>query len=1127
MRIVLDLLACQGSSTNRGIGRYSLALAQAMLRQGGGHEFRIVLNNHFPDSVAKLRLTFADALPQSQISVFDLPAPIFEHDRNNSWRLRAAEQLREHYLASLRPDMVHLSSLFEGLGENACGSVLHNSGQYDNAVTLYDLIPLIRKETYLTDPHVASWYYRKLQSLKNAELLLAISGHSRQEAMTALQLPGERVVNISSAVDTIFVPRTLAPPAAEALRARYGLTRPYIMYTGGIDYRKNIEGLIEAYAQLPGALRQQYQLAVVCSIPDGDRVRLNALAARFGLAPADLVLTGFVSDDDLVSLYNLTSLFVFPSLQEGFGLPALEAMSCGVPVIGSNNSSIPEVIGRGDALFDPNSVADISAKMHHALTDADFSASLAAHGLVQAKLFSWDASARKAIDAFEARHAQRQHVARSTVSVPDQLDGRRPRLAFVSPLPPERSGIADTGAELLPELARYYDIDLVLDQPVMTDTWATANFPQRSVAWFDANAHRFDRILYHFGNSSFHHHMFPLLARHPGVVELHDFFLSGAVNYIDAAKLQPNFYCQSLYASHGYPALAHEQEHGRAASYYQYPNNKAVLDQATGVIIHSAHSAALAERWYGPGRADAWRSIPLLRLLQGDLDRAGARRELGFGERDFVVCSFGLLAITKCNDRILEAWLASALAEDRDCHLVFVGENNIEKFGQDLAKRMSGHKRIKITGFATPALYRSYLMAADAAVQLRTLSRGETSGTILDCLAFGLPTIINSHGSGAEVSADVTIKLPDQFTIDELSAALVRLRAEPDLARRLSQRGADYMLRQHHPARIGEQYRDAIEHFAAHSPGARYADLMRRLAALDTAAAPSDEDWLQTAACIASNQAGTMGRQLLVDITALAAEAGPERTLLRELVLAQPAGYRIEPVLRVDGGYRYARRATLELIGRPQLVLDDALAEIKPGDMLLHWGGGAADAALANRGVIQAAMRFDGAASGGEEPAAVAQAVITPAAHGAHGAAAVVPAAAHTGKLPAAAMPVRRALEALGGTWDSCLPLAGTPAGPARAAARTALELAPDDVLVCALGWPDAARQAALQAAWQASPLAAGGRYRLLFADAGAAGSALAGADLALHLAPLDAADLQACLAHGVPSLLRREQQHG
>src|SRR5476649_2953025 len=142
MRIVLDLLACQGSSTNRGIGRYSMALAQAMLRQGGSHEFRIVLNNHFPDSVTNLRQVFDGALAQSQISVFDLPAPIFEHDRANHWRLRAAEQLREHYLASLKPDVVHLSSLFEGLGENACSSVAHSRGGFDSAITLYDLIPL-------------------------------------------------------------------------------------------------------------------------------------------------------------------------------------------------------------------------------------------------------------------------------------------------------------------------------------------------------------------------------------------------------------------------------------------------------------------------------------------------------------------------------------------------------------------------------------------------------------------------------------------------------------------------------------------------------------------------------------------------------------------------------------------------------------------------------------------------------------------------------------------------------------------------------------------------------------------------------------------------------------------------
>ena len=942
----------------RGIGRYSMALAQAMLRQGGRHDFRIVLNHHFPDSVAALRVAFDGLLPQEQIMVCDLPGPLAEYDQQNNWRIRAAEQLREHYLASLAPDVVHVASLFEGLSDDACGSVLHSRGQFDTAVTLYDLIPLMRKEKYLSEPHVANWYYRKLQSLKNAELLLAISSHSRQEALSALQLPEAGVVNISSAVDAIFRPRQLTLDAAQALRARYGLRRPFFMYTGGIDYRKNIEGLIEAYAMLPAALRQQYQLAVVCSIQDGDRQRLQKLAAGFKLAKDDLVLTGFVSDDDLVSLYNSTDLFVFPSLQEGFGLPALEAMSCGAPVIGSNNSSIPEVIGRADALFDPGNVKDIAAKMHSAITDAAFNASLRAHGLVQAGKFSWDASAQKTLAAFEQVHERRRQDGRVGRAGP----ARRPRLAYVSPLPPERSGIADYSAELLPELAKYYDIDVVLAQSALSDPWLAANFPQRSAAWFDAHASQFDRIVYHFGNSSFHSHMFGLLTRHPGVVVLHDFFLSGVVNHASAGSAQPNAYCQTLYEAHGYRALTDERDGGRDASLVHYPCNQAVLDQATGVIVHSAHSRELAECWYGPGRADDWRLIPLLRVLPGALDKAAARQRLGLADDDFLMCSFGLVALTKCNQKILEAWLNSALAQDARCHLVFVGENNIWKFGADLSRRMAGHGRIKITGFASQELYRTYLTAADAAVQLRTRSRGETSATILDCLAYRLPTIINCHGSAAEVPESAALKLADDFTEAELGSAMLRLRNDPQLAQQFSERAAAHMETAHRAAHIGALYRDAIEQFAQHSPRVRYAELLATLAAIDTTATPTEQDWLQAAACIAANNPGPAGRQLLIDVSDLTPDQDlAQWAMILQLIDAPPAGYRVEPVVRAEGRYRHARRLTLALIGRSDLVLDDAVADIKPGDCVLRMTAGAAlsfDRALSNCGVAQAQLLF-------------------------------------------------------------------------------------------------------------------------------------------------------------------------
>ncbi|SEO21132.1 Glycosyltransferase involved in cell wall bisynthesis [Duganella sp. CF517] len=948
MRIVIDLQACQGSSTHRGIGRYSMALLQGMLRQAGGHELRVVYNNHFPDSVAPLRAALA-ALPPSHLTGYDLPTPIWEHQPLNSWRLRAAEQVREHYLAGLKPDVVHVSSLFEGLGEDACVSVLHGRGQFDTAVTLYDLIPLMRKETYLGDPNVANWYYRKLQSLKNAELLLAISGHSRREAMDALQLPAEQVVNISSAVDTIFVPRPLAAEAELALRQRFGLARPFLMYTGGIDYRKNIDGLIEAYALLPAPLRRQYQLAVVCSIRPEDKARLLALAARFGLDDGDVVLTGYVSDDDLVSLYNLTALFVFPSLQEGFGLPALEAMSCGVPVIGSNNSSIPEVIGRADALFDPNKVADISAKMQQVLADAGMAESLRAHGLRQARLFSWDASAKAALAGFEQLHARRADAARTLVAA---AGGRRPRLAYVSPLPPERTGVADHSAALLPELARYYDIEVVVNQADVQARWVQANFTVRSADWFDANAGRYDRVLYHFGNSGFHAHMFALLARHPGVVVLHDFYLSGAMHYLSSLAHSGDAYVRALYRSHGYGALMHEQAEGREASYYRYPCNKQVLDDATGVIVHSRYSRQLAERWYGAGQADDWHAIPLLRAVADGADRASARAALGLADDDFLVCSFGLVSVTKCNDKIVEAWLNSALAGDAKCRLVFVGENHIGPFGQALQSRIAGHANVAITGFVSPELFHTYLAAADCGVQLRSRSRGETSLTILDSLASRLPTIINAHGSAAEIPDDVVIKLPDAFTDAELSAAILRLRDDPALARELVARGVDFVGRVHHPAAVGAAFHAAIEQASRRGAQAQYRALLEALGALDTGVAPTREDRLQVAASVAANAAARGLPQLLVDIGA-DAEAPAARARLLRLLAEAPPGYRVEPVRRDGDAYRYARRHTLALIGRDDLAMADAVAEIGAGDALLRLDGDGDDddgaAALARR----------------------------------------------------------------------------------------------------------------------------------------------------------------------------------
>jgi glycosyltransferase involved in cell wall biosynthesis len=404
MRIVIDLQSVQTENRFRGIGRYSMAFALALARNAGRHEILIVLNAALADSIPAIRHAFRGLVPDEHIRMFDVPVPVAEIDSANAWRARAAEKLREHFLRRLQPDVVLVSSMFEGLFDDAVTSIGTISEAPGTAVILYDLIPLRNQAVYLPTPASRQHYERKLESLRRAELLLAISEYSRRDAIDALSLDPDRVVNIGAAIDARFQQVTVTQEDTDALRARLGITRRMVMYApGGFDVRKNFGNLIRAYASLPPSVRSTHQLVIVSKITDGDRATLIQTARQAGLGEDEFLVTGYVPDDELVALYRMATLFVFPSTHEGFGLPALEAMACGAPTIGSCTTSVPEVIGRADALFDPASPQSITDKMLQVLTDEDLRNRLRHHGLEHAATFSWDASARRALQEIEAR----------------------------------------------------------------------------------------------------------------------------------------------------------------------------------------------------------------------------------------------------------------------------------------------------------------------------------------------------------------------------------------------------------------------------------------------------------------------------------------------------------------------------------------------------------------------------------------------------------------------------------------------------------------------------------------------------------------------------------------------------
>lgn len=414
MRIVIDMQGAQTESRFRGIGRYSSALALAVARNAGGHEVWLALNAAFPESLAGIRRAFAGIIPQERLRVFDIPAPVAERAPENVWRARAAEILREDFIQRLQPDVVLVTSLFEGYIDDAATSVGAYCSAAKTAVILYDLIPLLNPDDYLADPVQRQYYQRKIESLKRAGLLLSISEYSRNEAIAELGVTADRVVNISTAADPHFRQADNSAEEIAALRRRLGITRKMVMYApGGFDARKNLDGLIAAYSLLADELRATHQLVIVSRLAEPTVSLLARLRERAGLADDELILAGYVPDNELRSLYGAATLFVFPSKHEGFGLPALEAMACGAPVIGADNTSIPEVIGNADALFDASRPQAIADKMAQMLSDDALRNSLRERGIEQASRFSWDETARRAIGAMEALARREEESART------------------------------------------------------------------------------------------------------------------------------------------------------------------------------------------------------------------------------------------------------------------------------------------------------------------------------------------------------------------------------------------------------------------------------------------------------------------------------------------------------------------------------------------------------------------------------------------------------------------------------------------------------------------------------------------------------------------------------------------
>jgi glycosyltransferase involved in cell wall biosynthesis len=261
--------------------------------------------------------------------------------------------------------------------------------------TLHDLI----FEIYPEHHKRYNYTFLKLMMprfLRAADQIIAVSQHTRADAVRIYGIPGEKITVIYEGVDPHYR-LTRDPTTLAAVRVRYSLPEQFILHVGTIEPRKNLGRLLDAVA----ALKREFpglKLVLVGKkgwLYDSFFQKL----AQSGLE-SEVLFPGFVAEEDLPLVYQLATVFAFPSVYEGFGLPPLEAMACGVPVVCSNASSLPEVVGGGGLMVDPHDTSALTAALRRVLADEPLRQELSGRGVEQAARFSWDRAARETLDVY-------------------------------------------------------------------------------------------------------------------------------------------------------------------------------------------------------------------------------------------------------------------------------------------------------------------------------------------------------------------------------------------------------------------------------------------------------------------------------------------------------------------------------------------------------------------------------------------------------------------------------------------------------------------------------------------------------------------------------------------------------
>ncbi len=386
-------------------------------------------------------------------------------------------QLVRNFIRKYKIDVFYITAPF--LTQGGLGySVLYEKEWFEGIkviATLYDIIPYIMKKEYLSNKSDYYCYMKCIDMLKWTDLQLAISESAKFDAVKYLDFNQDKIKVIYGGVSDKYSRLNISEAERTELLAKFNINSEFILCCVSADQRKNTQGAIKAYALLDYRFKKKYQMVIVGRLAAGAADQYNNLIKKLNLEN-NVVLTDYVSDEELIKFYNLAKLMIMPSLYEGFGLPVIEAWACGTPVISSNNSSLGEVNGDVGLLFNPKDVNDMARTMEEALTKTDNQ--LLYKGIEKLNFYQWDNVARLTYDAIISIIDRPRHMSAKKKLACVYID----ELAFENCL-----------LEIPDMLKDYFEVELFSSFSINKAESITEYKP---IKYFQSNYQEFDGVLY-------------------------------------------------------------------------------------------------------------------------------------------------------------------------------------------------------------------------------------------------------------------------------------------------------------------------------------------------------------------------------------------------------------------------------------------------------------------------------------------------------------------------------------------------------------------------------------------------------------------------------------------------------